>query len=268
MPASDPFKPVPVRGRTYSLFGSGEDTSGYYTLVDTLAERLLSSASDPDRLLQELWRAGRSVRAYRRFALNHGVMNESARLSQYITDLAEHLKQVPLFTPPASVLRHQEPRYYANMIGIAVMNRLNRDRFRKANFRVALLPHCIREDIEACKAESDGTDYLCRHCRKGCYIGNVSHILKKQGITPYIWMTAGLKKLLRLLASQHGAIGVLGMACIPELAAGMRRVHDKGIPVTGIPLNANRCIRWMGEFLENSVDLGYLRKLTSSDITG
>jgi len=36
---------------------------------------------------------------------------------------------------------------------------------------------------------------------------------------------------------------------------------DLHIPVLGLPLNANRCIRWMGQFHPTSVDLEELRKL-------
>jgi hypothetical protein len=41
----------------------------------------------------------------------------------------------------------------------------------------------------------------------------------------------------------------------------MKSCRKAGIPVVGIPLNANRCIRWMGDFYENSVDLEELKLL-------
>jgi hypothetical protein len=52
-----------------------------------------------------------------------------------------------------------------------------------------------------------------------------------------------------------GSFGVLGIACIPELAWGMRACMKRKIPVVGIPLDANRCMRWMGRFEETSVNL-------------
>jgi hypothetical protein len=48
-----------------------------------------------------------------------------------------------------------------------------------------------------------------------------------------------------------------------ELTFGMRSCRSKGIPVVGIPLNANRCIRWFGEFFPNSVDLQELERLVT-----
>jgi hypothetical protein len=56
-------------------------------------------------------------------------------------------------------------------------------------------------------------------------------------------------------------LGVLGIACIPELVAGMRQCQKYNLPVIGLPLNANRCVRWMGSFNENSVNLEMLEKL-------
>ncbi|MBN1337934.1 MAG: DUF116 domain-containing protein [Bacteroidales bacterium] len=252
----------PVRGRTYSLFGAEGDTAAYYVLVDGLAEKLLSNTVNPSHLPEELRKAGRSLKAFMHFTEKYQITQEAQILSAYITDLDLHLKELPFFTPLNSMLRNKRSRYYSDMISIAVMNRMNREKFLGTGCRIALLPHCLREDIDGCRAESDGTDYLCRSCRKGCYVSEVSEILNKQGIMPYIWMTAGLKQLLNEPGRKHGSIGVLGIACIPELAAGMRKVHAKGIPVVGMPLNANRCQRWMGTFMENSVNLEYLKKLT------
>jgi len=43
----------------------------------------------------------------------------------------------------------------------------------------------------------------------------------------------------------------------------MRNCQKKNLPVVGIPLDANRCVRWMGEFNPNSVNLEILGLLIS-----
>jgi hypothetical protein len=68
-------------------------------------------------------------------------------------------------------------------------------------------------------------------------------------------MEAGLKKLFRELKDKEGGLGVMGIACVPELVRGMRMCAKLEIPVVGVPLNANRCARWMGEFHPTSVEL-------------
>jgi hypothetical protein len=50
---------------------------------------------------------------------------------------------------------------------------------------------------------------------------------------------------------------------IRELTFGMRCCRSKGILVVGIPLDANRCIRWFGEFFPYSVDIDELERLVS-----
>jgi hypothetical protein len=40
-------------------------------------------------------------------------------------------------------------------------------------------------------------------------------------------------------------------------------IRKNNIPVIGLPLNANRCARWFGNFFPNSVDLDELEKLVS-----
>jgi hypothetical protein len=88
--------------------------------------------------------------------------------------------------------------------------------------------------------------------------------LEDHGVEPYIWMGSPYKKLIKETISSGKSFGMLGVACIPELVTGMRKCRKYKIPVVGLPLNANRCIRWYGEFNPNSVDLYQLRKLVSN----
>ena len=64
---------------------------------------------------------------------------------------------------------------------------------------------------------------------------------------------------------QHGSIAVLGIACVVELIRGMRLCMKAKLPVMGIPLNANRCARWMDGFYETSVDLSALENILTFD---
>ena len=70
-----------------------------------------------------------------------------------------------------------------------------------------------------------------------------------------------MKQLAKYTLKENRTFGVLGIACIPELIWGMRKCRKNNIQVVGIPLNANRCVRWFGEFFPNSIDLMELEKL-------
>jgi hypothetical protein len=147
------------------------------------------------------------------------------------------------------------------MIEIELVNRLNVAGFKSSETKLAFLPHCLRDLSQACKAKPDDLDYRCQRCSKNCFIRQSSEMLERFNIQPYIWMQVDLRHLLRLLNHQQQTTGVLGIACIPELVNGMRLCARYRTPVIGIPLNANRCGRWMGKFFDNSVNLKALQTL-------
>ena len=68
-------------------------------------------------------------------------------------------------------------------------------------------------------------------------------------------------KLFRKLKSEHKSVGALGIGCVPELAQGMRLCIKLGLSPLGIPLDANRCARWMKEAHESSFNLKELEEL-------
>jgi hypothetical protein len=94
-------------------------------------------------------------------------------------------------------------------------------------------------------------------------VNAVSSLLRQNGIEPYLWMQANLKALFRKLKDEEGGLGVLGIACVPELVRGMRMCAKLDVPVMGIPLNANRCARWMGEFHPTSVEMEEVERLVT-----
>jgi len=104
-------------------------------------------------------------------------------------------------------------------------------------------------------------EYVCMGCTEDCFIVSGSQLLKKYAIHPYISITVDQEKLFRRLKAEHPNIGALGIACIPELAQGMRLCIKRGISPVGIPLNANRCARWMKQARESSFSLEELEEL-------
>jgi hypothetical protein len=159
-------------------------------------------------------------------------------------------------------LRTTEEQYHLHMLEIELVNRVHRDRFLRSDFRIALLPHCLRDVRRECRSVPGDLDSVCAGCSETCFLQRVSAILLESGVHPYIWRNAELSTLFRRLEGR-GAFGVLGIACIPELAWGMRACRKRKIPVVGIPLDANRCMRWMGRFEETSVNLKRLGELVN-----
>jgi hypothetical protein len=93
----------------------------------------------------------------------------------------------------------------------------------------------------------------------------VSKLLRRHGVIPYIWMTANLQSLFRRLRKERKRFAVVGVACLPELVNGMRLCARANVPVLGIPLDANRCARWWGNFYPNTVNIRELERLLGEE---
>lgn len=258
---------VPVAGKTYSLFGRDLSTEPYYDRIRRLADDLLRIVPGEESLLALIRKAGRRkwlldrvARREDRSVLSSILQLLGNALSPYTTNVRTHLKGLSIRSVTDRRLWTTEEQYHLHMLEIELVNRVHRDRFLRSDFRIALLPHCLRDFRRECRSVPGDLDSVCAGCSEACFLHRVSAILREAGIHPYIWRNAELSTLFRRLEGR-GAFGVLGIACIPELAWGMRACMKRKVPVVGIPLDANRCMRWMGRFDETSVNLDRLSEL-------
>ncbi|RJP76720.1 MAG: DUF116 domain-containing protein [Candidatus Zixiibacteriota bacterium] len=255
---------TPLVGKTYSLYGGGPTTEPYYDLVARLVDAALRRRPGEERLLAYLRRLdgpGLPGRGSLKRILPAELLARGNPLARYTPGVRQHLRSLSLRQIFDRRLRTREAQYHRYMLEIELVNRLHRDRFRESRPRLALLPHCLRDFSRTCQAASDGFDYVCKRCSKACRIRGLSELLLKHEVQPYIWMEADFKKHHRSLREEGRNLGILGIACLPELVWGMRQCMKAGIPVVGLPLDANRCARWMGEFHDNSVNLDRLERL-------
>jgi hypothetical protein len=260
---------IHIEGKTYTLFGSSDSTAEYYETISDLADRVSAMEPDTSVLIQKLQRISvrkrslkRALKKKREGSLMDEILNLiDPYLSKYTTSTEEHLKHIQFSKLWDRRIATTREQYHLYMLEAELTNRLNRVEFRKAELKVALLPYCLQDFTKECKSEKLGFDYQCRHCSVGCYQNYTSKILKANDIEPYIWQSGNMKKLAKEALTENKKFAVLGIACIPELINGMRVCRKNNIPVVGLPLNANRCIRWFGKFYPNSVDLDELSRL-------
>jgi hypothetical protein len=260
----DTYEHQPLLGQTYSLYGHDQSTEPYYELISDLADAALRECPDIRELLGRIRRMSRWARFaggdFRKL-LPADMCGGDNPLSVFTPGVRRHLRTMPLKRWLERSLRTTENQYHLYMLEIELVNRLHGEAFRKAQKKIALLPHCLRDFSRECLATDDGLDLVCKGCSKICWMRRMSDLLREHEVTPYIWRNADFKEHYRALHSSGESFGVLGVACIPELAVGMRSCMKLDIPVVGVPLDANRCARWMGDFHENSVNLGRLEKL-------
>jgi len=261
----------PIAGKTYTLFDSSGSTHRYYSTIRMLADKVLDEYDDIAAILKVLdqysprwkfWQALFPVKTtYAHFS---GILHQiDPYLREYTEQTDLHLKTLPVLKFWDRRLATTRDQYHLYMMEIELTNRLFASAFKKADKRMALLPYCLRDFSANCKAAKVGFDYQCKHCSIHCYQNHVTLVLKKHNIEPFIWMSGNMKQLAGYAMDGGKSFAVLGIACIPELLWGMRNCRKRNIPVIGLPLNANRCMRWFGEFHPNSVDLAELEKLVT-----
>jgi len=262
---------VPVDGKTYSLFGNSNSTSDYYKAIGILAGEILGIDPDIRTWIERLRQFSAKKRSLYKFLKNpdpesqmsHIINLIDPHLKEYTLKTEEHLRSLPISKVWDRRLATSREQYHLYMLEIELTNRMFADDFRKADRKIALMPYCLKDFLVNCKSEKNGFDYQCKHCSGRCFQNHASNILKDHRIEPYIWMEGDMKQLAKYTLKENKSFGVLGIACIPELMWGMRNCRKNNIPVVGIPLNANRCVRWFGEFFPNSIDLNELEKLVS-----
>jgi hypothetical protein len=258
----------PVQGQTYTLFGDGITTYKYFNQIDELIDNL-SNERELEKLLETVRKLSK-LSLMRRIILKNKADNKiedpiisdlAEKLAVYTQNNKKHLHELSRLSLKDKVVWITEKQQHLFMLEIGILNRLNQDKFKSAHQKIALLPYCLRDEQLDCKAEKKGFDKVCVECSKGCLLGIISKILKKKNIEAYLWSGKSLKPIFSQYVKKNESIGVLGIACIPELRRGMLKVSKANIPVIGHPLNANRCSKWMGKLYPNNIDLLELEDL-------
>ena len=258
----------PVQGKTYSLFAEGGDSERYFADIKRLADEFLQRYPDGVRLLSLIQQGGRKpwwlslkTSGSDRKVLQFVRKTLRQSLSRYTRNVSNYLKSLPLAKRLDSTLTTTEEQYHLYMLEIELVNRIYREEFKRSAYKFALLAHCLRDFRPGCQAVEGDVEAVCQGCTEDCLIHLGSVLLEKYGIRPYISVEIDQEKLFKKLKEEHPSIGALGIACIPELAMGMRLCLSTGIPAIGIPLNANRCARWMSQAHETSFNLKQLEEL-------
>jgi hypothetical protein len=266
--SNHPKRYPPVQGKTYSLFAQGDDSERYFAEIKGLADLFLRRCPDEKRLLGLIQKAGKKPRLWGlkttgtdRQTLQYVRETLRQSMSVFTRKVGDHLKTLPLAKRIDSTLATTEENYHLYMLEIELVNRIYREEFKRATYKFALIAHCLRDFRPECRSEKGDIESVCRGCTEDCLVHLGSVLLEKYGIRPYISVEMDQEKLFSRLKREHPSIGALGIACIPELAMGMRLCLRTGIPPVGIPLNANRCARWMSQAHETSFNLEQLEEL-------
>jgi hypothetical protein len=263
-----------VEGKTYTLFGRSGSTSDYYETIRMLADQIGVLYPSGIDLIEKIQKSSSKKRTLKKSFGNSRSKNLVSiilniidpYLKIYTEKTGEHLSTLSMSKFCDRRLATTREQYHLYMLEIELTNRLNITKFISSDRKIALLPYCLQDFSVACRSEKKGFDYQCRHCSVKCFQNVASALLEKNNIEPFIWMGGNMRQLAKYTARENKSFGVMGIACIPELTWGMRNCRKNNIPVVGMPLNANRCIRWFGEFFSNSIDIEELEKLLTTRV--
>lgn len=262
----------PIIGKTYSLYGGENHSDNFYNQLSISADEILNLfGKNINRLLALTSDLSRSKLRIKKSEKKDDFISSLMKIlirdfSKYLVNVEEHLRSIKFTQLWDRTLSTSFEQYLLYILEIELTNRIYLKEFSLSTKKLAFLPHCLRDFSKDCLASPDEVDNLCKGCSKNCTINSISKLLKKCEVTPYIWMNADLKKVFAKYRNTKNGIGVLGIACIPELTFGMRFCRKHNVPVIGIPLDANRCRRWMGSFYENSVNTNQLEKMFTNNI--
>jgi hypothetical protein len=259
---------TPLEGKTYSLFTDGDHGGSYYVEIKRLTDMFLDLYPGKEKLLGLIQKGGKksfldrlTVNGQDRKTLQFIKETLGQSLSIYTRKVREHLKSLPITKKFDDTLATTEEKYHLYMLEIELVNRIYREDFKRSKYKFALIAHCLRDFRPACRSETNDIEAECMGCTDECFVHLASVMLDRYGIKPYISVEREQEKLFGRLKREHPSIGALGIACVPELTRGMRLCIRAGIPPVGVPLNANRCARWMSQAYETSFNLEQLEAL-------
>jgi hypothetical protein len=256
-------------GRTYTLTNDDGSSQAYFKAVGQLVDEMLASVPEPRELLKMVRTGDGPLRILNRFTLKGRLrgrlLNQMEHsLTPFLGGIEEHIGSLSIPDRLDPILRTARTAYLFYMVEIELVNRINVSAFKRAPWRMALVAHCLRDFRPDCQAVPGEVEEVCVRCEKGCFIGSGARMLEDHGVETFISVSMDHKELFGMLKKEHPHMGVLGIACVPELVMGMRLCERLGIPAVGIPLDANRCNRWLDECLETTYSLEQLERLLSA----
>jgi len=260
----------PIIGKTYSLYGGENHSDNFYNQLFISANEILNLfGKNTNELLVLISDLSCSKPRIKKSEKKDDFISSMMKIlrrdfSKYLVNVEEHLKSIKFTQLWDRTISTSFEQYLLYILEIELTNRIYLNQFSLSTKKLAFLPHCLRDFSKDCLASPDEIDNLCKGCSKICTINSLSKLLKNSEVTPYIWMNADLKKVFASYRNTKKSIAVLGVACIPELTFGMRFCRKHNVPVIGIPLDANRCRRWMGDFYENTVNANRLEKMLTN----
>lgn len=155
----------------------------------------------------------------------------------------------------------REVEYHLNMFGAEIMNRAFKGDFDKRPRKALLLPGCMRISQSVCKADETNLGLKCVGCAKNCNVNKLTEMGYEYRFEVYIILHES-SAFSKSSKKDREELGIIGVACIPNLIAGGWKSESFGIPAQCVLLDYSSCQNhWDNEGFPTVINVNHLLKL-------
>ncbi|MBP8082887.1 MAG: DUF116 domain-containing protein [Spirochaetes bacterium] len=152
--------------------------------------------------------------------------------------------------------------YVMNMIGAEILNRNMKKDFAAKKHKAILLPTCMRNEENICRAESDGKELVCASCSDSCNIGIVSTAMKKYSVTVYLIPHSSDFSRFLIKWKNNKDTGLVGVACVLNLLTGGYEMKRLKITSQCVFLNYCGCQKhWSKNGIRTEINIERLTEI-------
>jgi len=156
-----------------------------------------------------------------------------------------------------------EVEYHLNMVGAEIMNRNLKPNFEKTSKKILLLPTCMCQPEDGdCMAFNINNKLYCTGCSEKCNINKYKKYCQQNGMmVNLIPHSTSFTKYLKEWQDQKD-VGLIGVACVPNLLTGGYEMKELDIPSQCIFLDYCGCKKhWHKKGIATDIDINSLEKM-------
>ncbi len=142
-----------------------------------------------------------------------------------------------------SMRRSEKERYLLEMLSFKIFDKLNRDAFNKMKHTLIIMPDCLSLHEYDCQKSDEEHGDICAGCHAECSASEISELAESYNCR-VMFSKRSLSEQLTYHANELGDTGVVGIACVMMLSAGMRVARENSVPSRGVLLNNTGCDHW------------------------
>lgn len=150
-----------------------------------------------------------------------------------------------------------EVQYFLNMFGAEIMNRVYSRSFKATNRKIIFLPRCMNKRGKRCVAKKMDIGSKCSKCSKECNIYKIEEMSKV-----YKYEVVIIEHESSMSGTTEDNIGIVGIACLPNLLSGGWKALRLGFVPQCVILNYSGCEEhWRDNRIMTEVQIKELIKM-------